>query len=87
MILKHLLLATTVWLGVHAVPVMAQDAAVEAMQEYMMFSEYESGIILPQQLDQSVFETALFVDTRGGHDPWFGQYRMARSARQDRRDP
>jgi rhodanese-related sulfurtransferase len=34
------------------------------MQEYMMFSEYESGIILPQQIDQTVFETALFVDTR-----------------------
>lgn len=62
--LKHLLLATTVALGVHGVPVMAQDAALEAMQEYMMFSEYESGIILPQQLDQSVFEIALFVDTR-----------------------
>jgi rhodanese-related sulfurtransferase len=34
------------------------------MQEYMMFSEYEAGIILPQQLDRSVFETALCVDTR-----------------------
>lgn len=29
-----------------------------------MFSEYESGIILPQQIDQTVFELALFVDTR-----------------------
>ena len=64
MTLKHLLLATTVALGLQAAPALAQDAAVEAMQEYMMFSEYESGIILPQQLDQTVFETALFVDTR-----------------------
>ncbi len=45
-------------------PALAQDAAIEAMQEYMMFSEYESGTILPQQIDQSVFESALFVDTR-----------------------
>jgi len=64
MTLKHLVAAATVALSVHAVPVMAQDAAVEAMQEYMMFSDYEAGIILPQQLDQTVFETALFVDTR-----------------------
>jgi len=64
MTLKHLLLATTVAIGLQAAPVLAQDAAVEAMQEYMMFSEYEAGIILPQQLDQTVFETALFIDTR-----------------------
>jgi rhodanese-related sulfurtransferase len=30
----------------------------------MMFSEYEAGIILPQQIDQTVFESALFVGTR-----------------------
>ena len=64
MTLKHLLLATTVALGMHTLPAFAQDAAIDAMQEYMMFSEYEAGIILPQQIDQTVFETALFVDTR-----------------------
>lgn len=64
MTLKHLLAVATVALGVHAAPVMAQDAAIGAMQEYMMFSEYEAGIILPEQIDQTVFETALFVDTR-----------------------
>lgn len=42
----------------------AQDAAVEAMQEYLMFSEYEAGIILPHQIDKTVFDTALFIDTR-----------------------
>jgi rhodanese-related sulfurtransferase len=62
--LKHLLAAATVALGVHAAPAVAQDAAIEAMQEYLMFQDYESGIILPQQIDQSVFETALFIDTR-----------------------
>lgn len=64
MTLKHLIAAATVALAVQTAPVLAQDAAIEAMQEYMMFSEYEAGIILPQQIDQTVFETALFVDTR-----------------------
>ena len=62
--LSHVLAATTIALGLHSTPILAQDAAIEAMQEYLMFSEYESGIILPQQIDQTVFETALFVDTR-----------------------
>ena len=44
--------------------VQADEAAVEAMQEYLMFSEYEAGIILPSQIDQTVFETATFIDTR-----------------------
>lgn len=44
--------------------VQADEAAVEAMQEYLMFSEYEAGIILPNQIDQTVFETANFIDTR-----------------------
>ena len=39
-------------------------AAIEAMAEYLMFQEYESGIILPQQIDQSVFEAVTFIDTR-----------------------
>jgi rhodanese-related sulfurtransferase len=60
----NILAAATVALGIHMAPALAQDAAIEVMQEYMMFSEYESGIILPQQIDQSVFESALFVDTR-----------------------
>lgn len=44
--------------------VQADEAAIEAMQEYLMFSEYEAGIILPNQIDQTVFETATFIDTR-----------------------
>jgi clan AA aspartic protease (TIGR02281 family) len=62
--LKPYFAAASLALGLHAAPLLAEEAAIEAMQEYMMFSEYEAGIILPQQLDQSVFETALFVDTR-----------------------
>ena len=64
MTLKPFLIATSLALGLHAAPLLAQDATLDAMQDYMMFSEYEAGIILPQQLDQTVFETALFVDTR-----------------------
>lgn len=51
-------------LGLFAVPAQASDAAIEAMQDYLMFQPYESGIILPQQIDQSVFEAAHFIDTR-----------------------
>ena len=46
-----------------------EDPVIDAMQEYMMFSEYEGGIILPRQIDQTVFESVLFVDTRDA-----GQY-------------
>ena len=41
-----------------------QQAAIDVMAEYLMFQEYESGIILPQQIDQSVFESVTFIDTR-----------------------
>ena len=42
----------------------ANEAAIEAMSEYLMFQEYESGIILPQQIDKVVFEAVTFIDTR-----------------------
>ena len=42
----------------------AENPAMEGMQEYMDFSGYEAGIIVPQQIDETVFKTALFVDTR-----------------------
>lgn len=42
----------------------ADEATLEAMQDYLMFAEYEAGIILPRQIDQAVFESAVFVDTR-----------------------
>lgn len=47
-----------------SLPTVADEAAVEAMAEYLMFQEYESGIILPQQIDRSVFEAVTFIDTR-----------------------
>jgi Rhodanese-related sulfurtransferase len=42
----------------------ANEAATEAMNEYMMFQDYESGIILPQQIDEEIFNNVLFVDAR-----------------------
>ena len=42
----------------------ANEAVIEAMGEYLMFQEYESGIILPQQIDRSVFEAGTWIDTR-----------------------
>jgi rhodanese-related sulfurtransferase len=42
----------------------AENPAVEAMQEYMDFANYEAGIIVPEQLTEEVFDSVLFVDTR-----------------------
>lgn len=61
---RHALLAATALVLLLSPPALAQEPAIEAMQEYLMFQDYESGIILPQQIDRTVFETALFVDTR-----------------------
>ena len=59
-----------------ALPAFAdEEALAEAITDYMDFATYESGIILPQQLDRDVFEAAVFVDTRdaeqfgAGHIP------------------
>lgn len=51
-------------LALAAPAAIAQDAAIEAMQDYLMFQDYESGLILPRQIDRTVFKAALFVDTR-----------------------
>jgi hypothetical protein len=48
MTLNHFILAATLALGVHTAPVIAQDAARDTMQDYMMVSDYEAGIILRQ---------------------------------------
>lgn len=68
-------LLTAAMIGL-AAPALAQDDAVaEAITDYMDFATYESGIILPQQIDRAVFESATFVDTRdadqfeAGHIP------------------
>lgn len=45
-------------------PVYANEEAIEVMNDYMAFQEYESGIMVPQQIDQVVFEASTFIDTR-----------------------
>ena len=45
-------------------PVQANEEAIEAMNDYLAFQEYESGIMVPQQIDQIVFEASTFIDTR-----------------------
>ena len=60
-----LILSFVISLGLlSSMSVKANEAVIEAMGEYLMFQEYESGIILPQQIDQSVFEAVTWIDTR-----------------------
>jgi len=47
-----------------AIPAAAESPVVAAMQEYMEFSTYEAGIILPQQLSKDIFDSVVFIDTR-----------------------
>ena len=64
MSLKRLVAMASVTIALHGLPALAQDAAIDAMQDDMMFSDYEAGIIPPRQIDRTVFDTALLVDTR-----------------------
>lgn len=41
-----------------------EGAAVEVMREYMEFSDYQAGVILPRQITQDIFENVTFIDTR-----------------------
>ncbi len=47
-----------------AVPAAAENPGINAMQEYMEFTPYEAGIIVPKQLTKDVFEVVAFIDTR-----------------------
>jgi rhodanese-related sulfurtransferase len=53
----------------------AEESLADAVVGYMDFATYDSGIIIPEQLDRTVFEAAMFVDTRdaaqfaAGHVP------------------
>lgn len=43
----------------------AQDDALrDAILDYMDFATYHQGILQPQQIDQALFEQAIFVDSR-----------------------
>lgn len=59
------ILAPCLLAGVLAAPTWALDETVlEAMQDYADFAPYEAGILMPQQIDESVFDDILFIDTR-----------------------
>lgn len=42
----------------------SDNAAVDAMEEYLEFANYEAGIIVPQQISKEIFDSIVFVDTR-----------------------
>jgi len=48
----------------HIASAVANEEAIEVMNDYMAFQEYESGIMVPQQIDQTVFEAYTLIDTR-----------------------
>lgn len=62
-VMKHLsavVLAATLL----ASPAAAESPVIQGMQEYMEFSSYEAGIIVPQQLTKDIFDRVVFIDTR-----------------------
>lgn len=44
-------------------PLAAQDVQ-SAMQDYANFAIYDAGVILPAQIDETAFESLVFIDTR-----------------------
>lgn len=62
--IKKTLFAAGLAVTLGAPTAVANEAAVEAMNDYMVFSQYEAGILLVGQIDDTVRERALFVDTR-----------------------
>ncbi|MDX5401442.1 MAG: rhodanese-like domain-containing protein [Rhodobacterales bacterium] len=62
-------------LAVPAEEARAEEALRDAITGYMDFATYEAGIIMPDQMDQMVFDSAVIVDTRdaaqfaAGHIP------------------
>jgi len=40
------------------------EELVDEMSGYMEFSEYSAGIIIPEQINKEVFESAVFIDVR-----------------------
>ena len=64
MIVMNRLSAAVLAAALLASPAAAESPVVAAMQEYMEFSTYEAGIILPQQLSKDIFDSVVFIDTR-----------------------
>lgn len=45
-------------------PALAQDVTLDAMVDYLAFAAPIEGVILPEQIDESVFNAATFIDAR-----------------------
>ena len=59
--LKALAINLALWVPNYGV---AQDVTQEVLQEYMEFSNYFAGIIVPEQLTKDFFDAVTFIDTR-----------------------
>jgi rhodanese-related sulfurtransferase len=64
MIVMNCISAAVLAAALLASPAAAQSPVVDAMKEYMEFSPYEAGIIVPQQLSKEIFDSVVFIDTR-----------------------
>ncbi|MGV6840634.1 MAG: rhodanese-like domain-containing protein [Planktomarina sp.] len=47
-----------------ATPIMADNPVLEAMQDYTDFATFNAGIITPEQIDEDIFGSVTFIDTR-----------------------
>lgn len=47
-----------------AAPAMADNPVLEAMQDYTDFATFNAGIITPEQIDEDIFHSVTFIDTR-----------------------
>lgn len=57
-------IATVIALTIPLQAVGSNNAAVEVLQEYLDFANYEAGIIIPEQISEEIFSSVLFIDTR-----------------------
>jgi rhodanese-related sulfurtransferase len=64
MTLMNRLSAAVLAAALLASPAAAGSPVIQAMQEYLEFSTYEAGIIVPQQLSKDIFDSVVFIDTR-----------------------
>jgi rhodanese-related sulfurtransferase len=60
-VLKTLAINLALWVPNYGV---AQNVTQEVLQEYMEFSNYFAGIIVPEQLTKDFFDAVTFIDTR-----------------------
>ncbi len=72
-VIKRTIIGGVAALGLAGGPAMAQDAElVDAMEGYLMFTEYHGGTIRPEQIPVEEWENMTIVDTRDA-----GQYQEA----------